>query len=65
MSIPKQIEILLDTYEAGGLPPDEIVIMAQWLIDTGLNEELTQYTQLCDYCIMEGMCYDVVIGDTM
>ena len=42
MSIPKQIETLLDTYEAGGLPPDEIVIMAQWLIDTGLNEELTQ-----------------------
>ena len=28
------------------------------------DDYLTQYQQLCDYCIVEGMCYDVEVGNT-
>lgn len=64
MSIPAKYESLLDLYDAGSLPPDEQVELAQFLIDTGLSEQLSQYTQWCDYLIMEGFCYDVVTGDS-
>lgn len=64
MSIPVKYENLLDLYDAGSLPPDEQVELAQFLIDTGLNEQLTQYTQWCDYLILEGFCYDVVVGES-
>ncbi len=57
--IPSKYETLLDLYDSGSLPPDEQIDLAQFLIDTGLNEQLTQYTALCDYMILEGMCYDV------
>ncbi len=61
MKLPKRLEVLLDLYESGGLPSDELTEMCQYLLDTGLNEELTQYTQLCEYMILEGMCYDVPV----
>ena len=48
MKLPKRLEVLLDLYESGGLPSDELTEMCQYLLDTGLNEELTQYTQLCE-----------------
>lgn len=64
-SIPQQLETLLDLYDEGNLPPDDIIQMAQYLIDLDLDDQLTQYQQLCDYCITEGMCYDVETGDTM
>jgi hypothetical protein len=64
MSIPAKYEALLDLYDAGSLPPDEQIELAQFLIDTGLNEQLSQYTQWCDYLIMEGFCYDVVTGES-
>ena len=64
MSIPTKYELLLDLYDNGSLPPDEQVELAQFLIDTGLNEQLTQYTQWCDYLILEGLCYDVVVGES-
>ena len=57
--IPSKYETLLDLYDSGSLPPDEQIDLAQLLIDTGLNEQLTHYTALCDYMILEGMCYDV------
>ena len=46
------------------LPPDEQVQLAQQLIDLDLDDYLTQYQQFCDYCIAEGMCYDVEVGDS-
>jgi hypothetical protein len=64
MTLPSKYEILLDLYDAGSLPPEEQIELAQFLIDTGLNEQLTQYTQWCDYLILEGLCYDVVTGDS-
>ena len=64
MTLPSKYESLLDLYDAGSLPPDEQIELAQFLIDTGLNEQLSQYTQWCDYLIMEGLCYDVVTGDS-
>ena len=64
MTLRSKYESLLDLYDAGSLPPDEQIELAQFLIDTGLNEQLTQYTQWCDYLIMEGLCYDVVTGDS-
>jgi len=64
MNIPTKYEVLLDLYDSGSLPPDEQIELAQFLIDTGLSEQLSQYTQCCDYLIREGFCYDVVTGDS-
>ena len=58
-TLPKQLEVYLDLYDGGNLPPDEIGEMCQFLLDTGLNEDLTQYTQLCEYMVLEGVCYEV------
>ena len=63
-SIPDSLETFLDLYDEGQLPPDEQVKLAQSLIDLDLDDYLTQYQQFCDYCIAEGMCYDVEVGDT-
>ncbi len=63
-SIPNRLETLLDLYDEGHLPPDEQIKLAQELIDLDLDDYLTQYQQFCDYCIAEGMCYDVEVGDT-
>ena len=59
--MPTKYKLLLDLYDTGGLPPDELIDMSQQLIDYGLNESLTQYTPLCEYMILEGMCYDVPV----
>ena len=63
-SIPDSSEALLDLYDEGHLPPAEQIQLAQQLIDLDLDDYLTQYQQFCDYCIAEGMCYDVGVGDT-
>ena len=63
-SIPNRLETLLDLYDEGQLPPDEQIKLAQELIDLDLDDYLTQYQQFCDYCIAEGMCYDVEVGNT-
>lgn len=59
MSFSERLQFLLDLYDEGSLPADEQIELAQTLIDTGLNEQLTQYQRLCDYFIVEGLCYDV------
>ena len=59
MTIPTLLREVLDTYDEGSLSPDDTIEMAQLLIDTGLNETLLQYQQLCDYYVAEGLCYDV------
>lgn len=59
-TIPNTLRVLLDLYDEGNLPPEEQVNLAQYLIDTDLDDELLQYQQLCDYFIAEGLCYDVV-----
>tara|TARA_A100001201_G_scaffold5906_1_gene10050 strand:+ start:385 stop:603 length:219 start_codon:yes stop_codon:yes gene_type:complete len=63
-SIPDSLERLLDLYDGGTLPPDMQIEMAQQMIDMDLDDYLTQYQQFCDYCIAEGMCYDVEVGDS-
>ena len=60
MNLPQQYAQLMNAYDERILPPDSQIEMAQFLIDTGLNEDLRQYQQLCDYFIAEGMCYEVV-----
>ena len=45
--------------EEQSLPPNEQIELAQFLLDTGLNEQLFQYQQLCDYFVLEGLCYEV------
>lgn len=57
--MPKKYQLFLDLYDEGSLPPNDQIDLAQFLIDTGLNETLLQYQQLCDYFIAEGLCYDV------
>lgn len=57
--MPEKYQLLLDLYDAGSLPPDEQIELAQFLIDTGLSEELVQYQRFTDYMIAEGFCYDV------
>jgi len=63
-SIPHQLECMLDLYDEGQLPPDECIELMQRLIDLDLDDHLIQYQQICDYYIAEGLCYDVVVGDT-
>ena len=58
-TIPHKLQLLLNTYDEGLLPPDLQIEMAQFLIDCDLHNELLQYQQLCDYYIAEGICYDV------
>ena len=62
-TIPTKLQLLLDAYATGNLPPDLQIEMAQFLIDCDLHNDLTQYQQLCDYYIAEGICYEVVLGD--
>ena len=62
MTIPHKLQLLLNTYDKGLLPPDLQIEMAQFLIDCDLHNELTQYQQLCDYYIAEGICYDVQLA---
>ena len=38
MTLPNKYESLLDLYDSGSLPPDEQIELAQFLIDTGLNQ---------------------------
>lgn len=61
-TIPHKLQLLLDNYDAGLLPPDLQIEMAQFLIDCDLHNELLQYQQLCDYYIAEGICYDVQLA---
>ena len=60
-TIPKRLQVLLNIYDEGNLPPDEQIEMAQFLIDCDLHNDLLQYQQLCDYFIAEGMCYDCLL----
>ncbi|BCV07496.1 MAG: hypothetical protein CM15mL1_2210 [Libanvirus sp.] len=62
--MPTKYKLLLDLYDTGGLPPDEQIDLIQFLIDTELREELHQYSRVCEYFIMEGLCYDVAFNDT-
>tara|TARA_B100000131_G_scaffold34717_1_gene31897 strand:+ start:102 stop:293 length:192 start_codon:yes stop_codon:yes gene_type:complete len=61
-TIPHKLQLLLDNYDEGLLPPDLQIEMAQFLIDCDLHNELLQYQQLCDYYIAEGICYDVQLA---
>lgn len=61
-TIPHKLQLLLNTYDEGLLPPDLQIEMAQFLIDCDLHNELRQYQQLCDYYIAEGICYDVQLA---
>lgn len=61
-TIPHKLQLLLNTYDKGLLPPDLQIEMAQFLIDCDLHNELLQYQQLCDYYIAEGICYDVQLA---
>ncbi len=61
-SLSNKLEMLLELYDEGQLPPDEQIQLAQELIDLDLDDDLRQYQQFCDYCIAEGMCYDVDVG---
>ena len=61
-TIPTKLQLLLDAYDTGNLPPDLQIEMAQFLIDCDLHNELLQYQQLCDYYILEGICYDVQLA---
>ena len=57
--MPNKYKVYCSLLDEGNLPPDEQIELAQFLIDTGLNEQLLQYQQLCDYFVLEGLCYEV------
>ena len=61
-TIPTKLQLLCDAYDTGNLPTDLQIEMAQFLIDCDLHNELLQYQQLCDYYILEGICYDVQLA---
>ena len=62
-SLPKKLALQLDAYDQGLLPEDLQIEMVQFMIDCELHNELTQYQQLCDYFIAEGLCYDVAFAE--
>ena len=62
-TLPQKLALLCDAYDQGELPPDLQIEMAQFLIDLDLHNDLTQYQQLCDYFIAEGVCYEVGFAD--
>ena len=57
--LPQKLASLLDLYDSGKLPADLEIEMCQFLLDTDLCEVFTQYQQLCDRYVLEGMCYEV------
>ena len=57
--MPNKYKIYCDLLHERSLPPNEQIELAQFLLDTGLNEQLFQYQQLCDYFVLEGLCYEV------
>ena len=61
--MPTKYKNLLDLYDSGGLPPDEQIELMQFLIDTELREEYHQYSRVCEYFILEGLCYDVFVNN--
>lgn len=52
-------------YEEGSLPPQEIIEWMQYVIDTENEPDYSKYQKLREYCILEGLCYDVQIGDDL
>ncbi len=59
-SIPRSLSFLMEMYDLGSLPADEQIVLAQGLIDCGLDDTLHgKYQQLCDYFVAEGLCYYV------
>jgi hypothetical protein len=52
-------------YEEGSLPPQECIEWVQYLIDTEQEPWYTEYKQLREYYIAEGLCYSVNVGDDL
>ena len=52
-----------ELYEEGNLPPQEIIEWVQYLVDTEQEPWYTEYKQLIDYYVTEGLCYSVNVGD--
>ncbi len=59
----KKYSIFAELYEEGNLPPQEIIEWVQYLIDTEQEPWYTEYKQLIDYYVTEGLCYSVNVGD--
>ena len=57
--MPNKFKVYCDLLDEGSLRPNDQIELAQFLLDTGLNEQLFQYQQLCDYFVLEGLCYEV------
>lgn len=52
-------------YEEGSLPPQECIEWVQYLVDTEQEPWYTEYKQLRDYYVAEGLCYSVNVGDDL
>jgi len=52
-------------YEEGSLPPQECIEWVQYLIDTEQEPWYTEYKQLREYYVAEGLCYSVNVGDDL
>ena len=50
-------------YEEGNLPPQEFIEWMQYLIDCEPEPDYSKHKKLREYCILEGLCYDVNVGD--
>lgn len=59
--IPDKYQMYIDLYDDANLPPDECIELMQFLIDIDHHDRFGKYQQLCDYFIVEGLCYDVNI----
>ena len=58
----KKYSIFAELYEEVICPPQEII---EWVhsVDTEQEPWYTEYKQLIDYYVTEGLCYSVNVGD--
>lgn len=66
MKLPVDMQLYLNAYECGELPPDEQIELFQFLLDTDLYLELegpennpNLYRYVAEYFVEEGLCYFV------
>lgn len=66
MKLPVDMQLYLNAFESGELPPEEQVELFQFLLDTDLHLDLegpdynpNLYIDMAEYYIAEGLCYFV------
>ncbi len=63
ITLTEKLQCYYELIEEQSLPPNEQIELLQFLLDTD-QINLTKYKQLADYYVLEGLLYEIGIGDT-